>query len=60
MIYRNTYFADLLVIPMKEIAIILGMDWLSENGAHFDCKEKTISLKSPDGERIVYQGDKNT
>ena len=33
MIYRNMYFADLLVIPMKEIAVILGMDWLTNNGA---------------------------
>ena len=60
MIFRNTYFADLLVIPMKEIAVILGMDWLSENGAHIDCIEKTVSLRSSDGECIVYQGDKNT
>ena len=56
MIYRSTYFADLLVIPMKEIAVILGMDWLSDNGAQIDCTEKTVSLRSPDGGRTFLQG----
>ena len=56
MIYRNIYFADLLVIAMKEIAVILGMDWLTDNRAQIDCTEKTVSLRSLDGGRIVYQG----
>ena len=46
MIYRNTYFADLLVIPMQGIAVILGMDWLTDNGAQIDCAEKTMSLRA--------------
>jgi predicted aspartyl protease len=27
------YLADLFLIPMKDMAVILGMDWLEENGA---------------------------
>jgi hypothetical protein len=42
---------------MKDMAVILGMDWLEENGAQIDCREKTVSLRSPGGGRIVYQGD---
>jgi hypothetical protein len=42
---------------MKNMAMILGMDWLEENGAQIDCKEKTVSLRSPREGRIVYQGD---
>jgi hypothetical protein len=44
---------------MKDMAVILGMDWLEENGAQIDCKEKTMSLRSPGGGRIMYQGDRH-
>jgi hypothetical protein len=44
---------------MKDMAVILGMDWLEENGAQIDCREKTVSLRSPGGGRIVYQGDRH-
>ena len=37
MICDRVYDADLLVIPMKDIAVILGMDWLSDHGAQIDC-----------------------
>ncbi|KAK1610026.1 hypothetical protein QYE76_033699 [Lolium multiflorum] len=30
------------------------------NGALIDCVNKTVSLKSPDGSRMIYQGDKHT
>jgi hypothetical protein len=44
---------------MKDMVVILGMDWLEENGAQIDCKEKIVSLRSPGGGRIVYQGDRH-
>jgi hypothetical protein len=59
MIRNCVYFADLFIIPMKDMAMILGMDWLEENGAQVDCKEKNVSLRRPGGERIVYQGDRH-
>ena len=54
------YHADLYVIPMRGIAVILGMDWLSNHGAQIDCGENTVSIRNIDGGRIVYQGDKHT
>jgi hypothetical protein len=45
---------------MGDIALILGMDWLSNHGAQIDYEEKTVSIRSPQGGRIVYQGDKYT
>jgi hypothetical protein len=54
------YFADLFIIPMKDIAVILGMDWLTEHGAVIDCGEKTVALRNSAGGQIVYQGDKYT
>jgi hypothetical protein len=59
MIRDCIYLADLFLIPMKDMAIILGMDWLEENGAQIDCREKTVSLRSPGGGRIVYQSDRH-
>ncbi|KAK1602651.1 hypothetical protein QYE76_007646 [Lolium multiflorum] len=44
----------------KDIDVILGMNWLEANGALIDCVNKTVSLKSPDGSRMIYQGDKHT
>jgi hypothetical protein len=31
MIRDCIYLADLFLIPMKDMAVILGMDWLEEN-----------------------------
>ena len=47
------------MIPMKDIAIILGMDWLSYHGAQIDCGENTVALRGPNRNQIVYQGDIN-
>jgi hypothetical protein len=44
---------------MKDMAVILGMDWLEENGTQIDCKENTVSLRCPGGGRIVYQSDRH-
>ncbi|KAK1611657.1 hypothetical protein QYE76_035330 [Lolium multiflorum] len=45
---------------MKDIDVILCMNWLEANGALIDCVNKTVSLKSPDGSRTIYQVDKHT
>ncbi|KAK1628482.1 hypothetical protein QYE76_002797 [Lolium multiflorum] len=45
---------------LSDIDVILGMNWLEANGALIDCVNKTVSLKSPDGSRMIYQGDKHT
>jgi hypothetical protein len=60
MICGNEYFADLYVIPMTDIAVILGMDWLSNHGAHIDCGENTVPIREPGGGKAIYQGDKHT
>jgi hypothetical protein len=50
-ICNYVYFTDLLVIPMKDISVILGMDWLTSHGAVIDCGEKTVALRNPGGDR---------
>ena len=60
MICNCTYYADLFVLPLKNIDAVLGMDWMSDNGAQIDCEEKTVSLRKPGGGRVTYQADKHT
>ncbi|KAK1664476.1 hypothetical protein QYE76_052635 [Lolium multiflorum] len=45
---------------MKDISVILRMDWLTENGAMINCGDKTVSLRNSIGGQIVFQGDKYT
>jgi hypothetical protein len=54
------YFADLYVLPLKNIEVVLGMDWMSDHVAHIDCEEKIVSIQKPGGGRITYQADKHT
>ena len=37
-------FADLIVLPMHDFDVILGMDWLTRYRAVMDCFEKTVRL----------------
>ena len=41
------FTADLIVLPMSEFDIILGMDWLSSYHVSIDCFAKTICLHLP-------------
>jgi hypothetical protein len=60
MIYGNEYYADLSVILMRDITVILGMDWLSNHGAQIDYGENTVTIREPGGGKAIYQGDKQT
>ena len=33
---------------------------MMEHGAQINCEEKTVSIKTPSGARIVYQADKHS
>ena len=48
--------ADLVLLPLQEFDVILGMDWLSRHRARVDCFAKTVSFESPTGETPVFVG----
>ena len=50
------------LIPFKlgEFDVILGMDWLAENGAYIDCKGKKIIIKLPGKKVVIFRGQKQT
>ncbi|KAJ9552628.1 LOW QUALITY PROTEIN: hypothetical protein OSB04_016673 [Centaurea solstitialis] len=55
-VYRNSviqifgvkFRIDLIPIPLREINVVVGVDWLSRNGGHIDCENKRVS--EPKGE----------
>jgi hypothetical protein len=42
----RTFRQDLVRLPLVELDIILGMDWLSVNGVNLDCRNKTFTFKN--------------
>ena len=49
---------DLVPIPMGEICIAIGMDWLDRFGALIDCRRKCVSVRTPSGgDRLTIQGE---
>jgi len=40
----KTYYIDLVCLPMKQLDVILGMDWLSANHVYIGCAEKSIYM----------------
>jgi translation initiation factor 2B subunit (eIF-2B alpha/beta/delta family) len=48
------YLADIFIISMKDISVIMGMDWITENGAVINCGDKTVSFCNSMGGQIVF------
>ncbi|KAI3750829.1 hypothetical protein L2E82_21683 [Cichorium intybus] len=56
-IYGTTFHIDLKPMTTNEFGVIMGMDWLATNYANMDCRNKNITVLSPDGEWIKIQGE---
>ncbi|XP_073269853.1 uncharacterized protein [Primulina huaijiensis] len=56
---NNLVRTDLNVLPMPEFDIILGMDWLTLNGATIDFRRRKISIKPPDGKVFIFEAVRN-
>ena len=52
------YPIDLVPIPMGEICVAIGMDWMNRFGALIDCRRKRLSVLTPSGgDRLMIQGE---
>ncbi|GAV82744.1 RVP_2 domain-containing protein [Cephalotus follicularis] len=51
-------YADLIVLPIRDFDVILGMDWLSAHRARMDCYNKTVDFYLPDGTTFQFKGGK--
>ncbi|XP_075494734.1 uncharacterized protein LOC142532300 [Primulina tabacum] len=52
---KNVIRADLIVLPMPGFDIILGMDWLTLNGATIDFRRRSVSIKPPNGKAFIFE-----
>ncbi|KAK1401483.1 hypothetical protein POM88_001088 [Heracleum sosnowskyi] len=52
------FHVDLVPFKLGEFDVILGMDWLSSNGAQIDCERKKIKLKVPGGQEVLFKGQR--
>jgi hypothetical protein len=41
---RKTYHIDLICLPLKDLDVVLGMDWLSANTVYIGCAEKNLFI----------------
>jgi hypothetical protein len=48
------FVANLIVLELKDINIILGMDWLSKHKILIHCAKKSIKLTTPDGKELEF------
>ncbi|XP_073049548.1 uncharacterized protein [Primulina eburnea] len=59
LLFKDVVQADLIVLPMHEFDIILGMDWLSANGASIDFRQQSMSIQLPNGKSFIFEAVKN-
>ena len=50
--------ADLIVIDLKGLDVILGMDWLASNYASMDCFRKEVILRRPGLLVVIFYGER--
>ena len=53
----HTFQYDFIVFDTMGFDLILGIDWLTHHQAIIDCEKRRITLTTPSGERITYQGE---
>jgi len=47
------YKVNLICLPLQELEVILGMDWLSANRILIDCREKRLLFPDSEGLELV-------
>ena len=57
-LFEERYLVDLVPIPLRGNKVIIGMDWLSPNGAVIDCAQQLVRIRTPGGGELVIQGER--
>jgi len=47
------YRVNLICLPLQELEVILGMDWLSTNRVLIDCRGKKLLFPNPEEPELV-------
>jgi hypothetical protein len=48
------FVTNLIVLELKGIDVILGMDWLSKYKVLIDCTKKSVKLTTPEGKEMEF------
>jgi hypothetical protein len=48
------FVTNLIVLELKGIDVIFGMDWLGKHKVLIDCAKKSIKLTTPNGEELEF------
>ena len=52
---NKVYLADLIELDVLDFDVVLGMDWLFENYASVDCRNKCVRFKMKESIDLVFQ-----
>ncbi|KAJ9553882.1 LOW QUALITY PROTEIN: hypothetical protein OSB04_017927 [Centaurea solstitialis] len=52
------FIIDLIPIPMREINVVVGVDWLSRNGGHIDCENERVVIRNPSGGELTILSER--
>ncbi|XP_075487889.1 uncharacterized protein LOC142527061 [Primulina tabacum] len=51
--------ADMIVLPLPESDIILGMDWLASHGVVIDFRQRSVSVRPSNGKPFVFEATRH-
>lgn len=51
-----SYLIDLTPIPMGDVCMIVGMNWLSRFGVVIDCERQLVIVRTPSGGELTIYG----
>ena len=50
--------ADLIVFPLLELDVILGMDWLTRHHVIVNCYTKEVIFEVPGQDKVIFCGER--
>jgi hypothetical protein len=53
-IHEVSFKANLIILGMKGLDVVLGMDWMSKYQGHIDCAKKSIAVTNSEGIQIEH------
>ncbi|XP_075489563.1 uncharacterized protein LOC142528403 [Primulina tabacum] len=56
---KNVKWADLIVLPMPEFDIILGMDWITLNGDTIEFRRRSVSIRPHNEKALIFETAQN-
>lgn len=54
-IWGHEFLIDLMLLPLDEFDVILGMDWLTTREVMVSCKHERVFLKCPNGDSLCIE-----